>query len=171
MLRLTDQADFGLLYDSCERRLEKDEWQKCTHGVLTRDMYAAYCVAKKWPSIGFELNGKPIGGMLFDGKCVHLEVLPEYHGRWGLLWPSAIKWMFAQKDPMLIQIERANEKVHRFMRRNNWPVVEADEKSLTYEVSSRTLPDFLKPDRPVKNRKRSDVIADSARDAAEPANL
>jgi len=140
-LRLTDQADLGFIFETVQRRISEDEWKKTTaEGAVTKDVFIAYCISQKYPSIGFEYDGKPIGGMLFDGSAVHIEVLPEYHGRWGLLWRSAMKWFFALKDPIFVAVDRDNEKCHQFMARNNWPCVKEDEKTMTYEMSSRASP-------------------------------
>jgi hypothetical protein len=147
-LTLTAQADIGFLYDALQRRLAPDEWRKLTGGgVMTRELFIAHCRTHNMPSVGFELDGKVIGGMLFDGSAAHIEVLPEYHGRWGALWRPALKWMFAQKDPMQVDIEVGNHKCHRFMAHNNWPRVKQNDQYITYEMSSSTLPAFLRPDK------------------------
>jgi hypothetical protein len=167
-LNLTEQADFGVLYDAVSRRLQPEEWQRITQGVMTRDMFIAHCMSQKLPSVGFELDGKPIGGMIFDGKATHLEVLPEYHGRWGLLWPSVLKWMFSLKDPMLVDIDRDNEKCHRFMARNNWRRVKEDEKFVTYEMSSSATPLYAKEARVLKRMRRETANQDQRQDADAP---
>lgn len=143
-LRLTDQADFGLIFDAVSRRLNEDQWRKIAAGVLTKEMFIAHCIAQKYPSLGFECDGKPIGGVLFDGNEAHLEVLPEYHGRWGILWRSAIKWIFSMKDPIVVRIPAYNEKCHRFMARNNWPRIEEDDEFVTYLMSSGAEPHYRK---------------------------
>jgi hypothetical protein len=140
-LRLTDQADFGVIFDAVSWRLKEEQWRKVTAGgVVTKEIFVAFCIAQKYPSLGFECDGKPIGGIMFDGNAAHIEVLPEYHGRWGILWRSAIKWVFALKDPILVQVPIENQKCHRFMARNNWPRVNEDEKFVTYQMSSRAEP-------------------------------
>jgi hypothetical protein len=151
-LRLTDQADFGVIFDAVNRRLEKAEWEKITSRGVTREIFIAHCIAQKYPSLGFVCDGKSIGGILFDGNAAHLEVLPEYHGRWGLLWRSVVNWIFSLKDPILVEINLDNEKCHRFMARNNWPRVKEDGECVTYEMSSRALPHFLKRAKAIKNQ-------------------
>jgi hypothetical protein len=167
-LNLTEPADFGVLYDAVRGRLQDDEWQKATRGVVTREVFIAHCIAHNVPSVGFELDGKPIGGIIFDGNAAHIEVLPEYHGRWGLLWPSALKWVFSLKDPMLVAIDRDNEKCHRFMARNNWPRVKEDEKFVTYEMSSTAAPLYAKKARAIKRMRRDTVNQEQGQDADAP---
>jgi hypothetical protein len=151
-LQLADQADFGVIFDAVNRRLEKDGWEKVTSGVVTREIFVAHCIAQKYPSLGFECDGKSIDGILFDGNAAHIEVLPEYHGRWGLLWRSAINWIFSLKDFILVEVNLDNEKCDRFMDRNNWPRVKEDGEFVTYEMSSRALPHYLKRAKAIKNK-------------------
>lgn len=143
-LRLTDRADLGVIYDATCRRHQPNEWEKMTAGVVTRDVFIAHCIAKNFPTLGFECDGKPIGGLIFDGNAAHLEVLPEYHGRWGLLWKRALEWIFSHKDPILVKIDIGNEKCVRFMDRNNWPRVAVDAEFITYEMSSAAEPHYLR---------------------------
>lgn len=143
-LRLTDRADFGVIFDAMRQRHQNDAWEKVTAKLVTREIFVAHCIAQNFPSLGFECNGKAIGGIIFDGKVAHIEVLSEYHGRWGLLWKQAREWVFSLKDPILVDIEVDNEKCHRFMARNNWPRVKVTDKFVTYEMSSVAKPHYLK---------------------------
>jgi hypothetical protein len=167
-LKLTEQADFGALYDAVQRRLQPDEWQEATRGVVTREVFIAHCIEQKVPSVGFELDGKPIGGVMFCGNAAHIEVLPEYHGRWGLLWPSVIKWVFSLKDPILVDIDRGNEKCHRFMARNNWRRLKEDDKTVTYEMSSGAAPHYAKEARAVGRVRRGTANHQQEQDADAP---
>lgn len=142
IMRLTSQADLSFLYDVVKMRLSgSGKWEEVTRGhSQSREIFLQHCAKNNLPSIGFECNGKPIGGMVYDGVEVHIEVLPKYHSRWAVLWPSAMKWLFSIKDPMLVSVERSNEKCHQFILRNNWHVVKETDKVLTYEISSRSNP-------------------------------
>jgi hypothetical protein len=136
---LTSEADFGLLYDIARLDYDADEWRRRMFG-LSRDEFAALCRAHKLPSIGYAYRGRPIGGMVFEGTSAHMAVLPEFHGKWGTLWKPTLAWLFALKDPIRVAIDRGNAKCLRFMDRNNWPRVGADERSVTFEMSSGAWP-------------------------------
>lgn len=140
-LQLIEPGDLGAIYDAVRSRLP-EEWEKPPCNAVTREMFIAHCNNQKYSSLGFSFAGKPIGGMLFDGSVVHIEVLPEYHGRWGMLWPHALAWVFRQKDSFLIAIDADNEKCLRFLDRNHFPRVAADDKSVTFEVSSNIQSQF-----------------------------
>lgn len=114
--------------------------------------------------------------MLFDGEVVHLEVLPEHHGRWGFRWKDALAWALSMKDPFQVGIHATNEKCLRFMDRNNWPRIAADDKFITYEVSSKAPPHHVgrrgrkraagwsvKPHRGLTSRRRAPLQAPSPR--------
>jgi hypothetical protein len=158
-LRLTEQADFGVIFEAVQRRLEEEQWRKVTAGVVTKEIFIAHCIAQKYPSLGFECDGRPIGGIIFDGSAAHIEVLPEYHGRWGLLWPSAIKWVFSLKDPILVQVPLENEKCHRFMARNNWPRIKEDDRFVTYRMSANAESHFKR--QPQLSNKPAAAMQDS----------
>lgn len=140
-LRLTKQADFGVIFDALAKRYPADKWKEATLGFPAdeaRETFISFC--ERCPSVGFEYDGKPIGGMMFDGNEAHLEVLPEYHGRWGALWRPTLAWLFAIQDPIFVRVEIDNEKCHHFMARNNWRRMKADEKFITYEMTSKAEP-------------------------------
>ena len=136
-LKLTDQLDAGLIFDTLAKRYPPEKWQAVLQGqdhAQARCAFIDYC--RNYPSVGFEYDGRPIGGMMFDGREAHLEVLPEYHGRWALLWPRTLAWLFAIQDPILVRIEIDNEKCLRFMDRNNWRRVSVDDEYVTYQMTS-----------------------------------
>lgn len=137
---LTDSADTNVIHDSLRARYSDAEWLEVSNGGVAREAFIAYCASRNYPTLGFLHDGKPIGGMLFDGEVVHLEVLPEHHGRWGFLWKDALAWALSMKDPFQVGIHATNEKCLRFMDRNNWPRIAADDKFITYEVSSKAPP-------------------------------
>jgi hypothetical protein len=152
-LRLTDQADVGVMFDAFCSRVGKEEWNEATvGGTVTRELFIAYCIAQKFPTLGFECDGRPIGGILFDGNEAHIEVLPDYHCRWGVLWRSAIRWVFSLQDPIMVRVHQDNEKCHQFMARNNWPRIKEDERFVTYEMSSRAQPRYFTPHRALPNQ-------------------
>lgn len=140
-LRLTEKADLGVIFDAARQRYTDDAWNRVSGGGrTTKEVFIAHCIAHNMPTLGFECDGKPIGGLVFDGHEAHLEVLPEYHGRWGLLWKPALAWIFSHKDPILVDIDADNEKCLRFMDRNNFPRVKTTEQHVTYRMSSDAPP-------------------------------
>ena len=77
MLRLTERADLGVMYDAEAARLRQAADTGCLQ-VVTRDTFLRFY--EGCPSVGFESDGVPIGGILFDGEQAHIAVLPS-HGR------------------------------------------------------------------------------------------
>lgn len=148
-LQLTDHADLGYLYDlTCDT----DEGKKAmAGGHVTKQMFVDYCIEKKYPSIGLECDGQPIGGVIFDGNAAHIEIASEFHGRWAILLPKVLEWVFSHKDPIDVGIYRTNEKALRFMEKNKWPVIKEDETFITYHMSSDTSRLYKRAIRAKKN--------------------
>lgn len=136
-MKIVKPADFGMIFDATQRGHSAEEWQAMTKGVVTREVFIASCIAKGYPSIGFECDGVPIGGVIFDGEAAHIEVLPEYRSRWAFLLDEARAWVFSLKDPIVVRIDAGNEKCLRFMDRNGWRRLSEDATHVTYEMSSR----------------------------------
>ena len=136
---LTEKADLGVIYDADRSRYSAEEWKKFP-SIATREFFITFCRTKEYPTLGFSYDEKPIGGIIFDGQTVHLAVLPEHYGKWGVLWIKALRWILAQKDPIEIKIEAGNEKMHRFMERNNCLKIQEEANFVTYLGSSKTTP-------------------------------
>lgn len=147
--QLTEKADLGVLFDLTRMEHSAEEWERITQGRVTRETFIRYCFDQGYDSIGFSFNGKPIGGLIFDGQTVHITVAPEHHGRWGVLWKRTLRWIFSHKDPIEVNIPAHNAKAVRFLERNNWARIREDEKFVTFHPSSKTLPLFLKSDKTV----------------------
>ena len=146
--RLTEKADLGLLYDAARIRYGDEQWKKQSYGAVTREEFIRYCIEKELPTLGFSCDGKPIGGLIFDGTAAHLEVLPEHHGRWGFLWEKALEWIFSNKDPIEVQIYAWDERMLRFMDRNNFQRIRADKDFVTYRMSSQDVPHYRRRRKP-----------------------
>lgn len=142
--QLTDKADLGVCYDITLMQHSAEEWQQLTQGRLTRESFVRYCIEQGFDSLGFSYDGKPIGGLVFDGQAAHISVLPEHHGRWGFLWKKGLAWIFSHKDPIEIKVFANNQKALRFMDRNNWPRIHEDENFVTYLMSSQAVSRHLK---------------------------
>jgi GNAT superfamily N-acetyltransferase len=136
-LKLTRPADFGVLFDTARLSYSDEGWKRASHGIVTREVFIATCKRMGFPSIGFECNGVPIGGMMFDGTATHIGVLPQYQGRWAFLWEEACEWMFALKDPFIVRVEIDNKKCQRFVERNGWKPIAIDNSHVAYEISSK----------------------------------
>lgn len=132
-MRLTDKADLGVFYEADAGRWDPEHLRQLG---ITKEMFIDFYAG--CPSVGFEIDGKPVGGIIFDGVQAHIAVLPEYYGRWALLFKPALEWLFTLKEPIYIDIETENERCLRFMDRNQWPRVRADDKTVTFEVTRNT---------------------------------
>lgn len=114
MLKLTERADLGVLYDADALRPGSGRYA----GAVTRERFAAFYA--QCPSIGFEADGRPIGGILFDGEEAHIAVLPSHHGRWALLLKPALEWLFALRADITVAVEHDNDRCLRFLDRHGW---------------------------------------------------
>lgn len=131
MLRLTDTADLGVLYDA-EAARYAEAGGHCLE-VVTREVFVGFY--EGCPSIGFEADGRPIGGILFDGEQAHIAVLPSHHGRWALLLKPALDWLFSLRDEILVEVERDNTRCLRFLDRHGWPRVAEAGDDVVYRLS------------------------------------
>ncbi|MGH8782535.1 GNAT family N-acetyltransferase [Paraburkholderia sp.] len=136
-LSLAAHADLDVYYEAEMARYktlgEHGQWMMHT---VTRKRFIDFFGA--CPSIGFEYDGKPIGGMIFDGEEAHVAVLPEYHGRWALLWESALDWVFSLKQEIDVKVEAFNPTCIAFMERNGWPAIDRDGDFIVFRMTPRT---------------------------------
>lgn len=131
-MRLLDCADFSVIY-SIERNTDKELFANFD---LTEEEYVR--LASKNPSIGFEIDGKNVGGMFIRSQKIHLSVMPEYHGQWGWLFTPAFKWAFSISDPLYAYVSRDNDKVLRFIRRHDWKKVNEIDSTIIFELTDLT---------------------------------
>jgi hypothetical protein len=143
-LRLTPQADFGVMYDAEQLRYEPADFAALN---ITREGAIAYYAA--FPSLGYEIDGVIAGGAVFDGKEIHLAVLPQYYGRWTWLLKPTLEWLFALCDPVPVRIEQSNIRCLRFMDAGKWPRIGEDERFVTYLLSRETNRIFNRRGNPV----------------------
>ncbi|MFS2008019.1 GNAT family N-acetyltransferase [Duganella sp. CT11-25] len=128
-LRLTDQADLGLMYD-----IERQRYDSALIAAVTREHAVAHYSG--CPSVGYEIDGVAAGGAVFDGHELHLAVLPQFHGRWAWLLKPTLDWLFALRDPVPVRIERDNPRCIRFMDCGGWQRIAEDQQYITYLLSS-----------------------------------
>ena len=112
---LEPEADLAVMYaaDTARYPAGSAVLQKITPEAFRR--FYAGC-----PSRGFAFDGRPIGGMVFDGQEAHLAVLAEHHGRWARLLAPSLEWLFSLKTELCIEIEADNRITLAFMERNGW---------------------------------------------------
>jgi GNAT superfamily N-acetyltransferase len=115
-LRLTARVDLDVYYDADSARHDSR-----VLGLVTRDAFRAFFA--HCPSVGFEYDGAPIGGVIFDGEAPHIAVLPEWQGRWGPLLRPMLRWLFGLKPEMIISVDDDNPQVKRFVEHCGWPAV------------------------------------------------
>jgi hypothetical protein len=103
--------------------------------VVTREAFLRFYADS--PSVGFESNGAPIGGILFDGEQAHIAVLPSHHGRWALLLKPALEWLFTLRPEILVEVERDNARCLRFLDRHGWPRVGETADDFVYRLTAQ----------------------------------
>ena len=127
-------ADLGVFYEADMLRYA------CTARspilkVVSKDVFIAFY--KDCASLGFQFNGQPIGGVLFDGQHAHIAVLPEHYGRWAFLLKPACAWLFALKSEVLVEVELENKTCIRFMERNRWQRLQVVEDKVVYRMTEQ----------------------------------
>ncbi|MBN3857564.1 GNAT family N-acetyltransferase [Paraburkholderia sp. Ac-20340] len=118
-LRLAARADLDVYFDADSRRYGFVPGS----GRAIAARAAFFARYRDCPSIGFECDGRAIGGILFDGETAHIAVLPQYHGHWARLLAPALDWLFALQPVIFAEVEADNAVCLGFMRRNGWPAV------------------------------------------------
>lgn len=128
MLTLTDRADLGVFYDADAHRYGARGYAD----TVTRERFAHFYA--DCPSIGFEDDGRPIGGILFDGEEAHIAVLPSHHGRWALLLKPALQWLFTLRQDITVAVEQDNARCLRFLDRHGWQRVGERDGDVLYRL-------------------------------------
>jgi hypothetical protein len=132
MLRITPQADLGVFFDADnDRYLQRHPGRAAP--LLEKEAFISHYAG--CPSIGFECDGQPIGGVIFDGQQAHIAVLPDYHGRWGLLLKPACDWLFGLRREVFVRVESDNVKSRRMMDRCGWQRVGTEGEDLIYRMA------------------------------------
>lgn len=149
-LRLTDRADLAVFYEADAQQYPPGAAET---EVVSKDAFMAFYAG--CPSVGFEMDGKPIGGLLFDGSSAHIAVLRDYHGRWALLLKPALAWLFSIQPEVIVHVDIGNETCQRFLLRHHWErlYVDKEDGSVAFRVtpqggSRKTAYPFGRQDRP-----------------------
>lgn len=132
-LRLTGQADLAVFYEADAQQYPAGSPET---EVVSKEAFIEFYAG--CPSVGFELDGQPIGGLLFDGTSAHIAVLSAYHGRWALLLKPALAWLFSLQPEVIVHVDRRNETCQRFLLRHRWERLHVDEEDGT--VAFRLTP-------------------------------
>jgi len=127
-LTLAPRVDLAVYYRA-ERDFVARSLPQCLDFYTWEAMQARYADCS---SIGFELDGRPIGGILLDGDQAHIAVLPEAHGRWALLLKPALACLFSQRSAVLGCVHPLNHRCIAFMEHHGWRRLYADEHSVRY---------------------------------------
>jgi hypothetical protein len=131
MLKMTCRADLAVFYEADAVRYRNNPHSRATQ-VITQEVFCAFYA--DCPSIGFEMDGVPIGGVVFDGEQAHIAVLPQYHGRWALLLKPALEWLFSLKREVVVEVERDNARCLRFMERSGWQHLRTTDDAVFYRI-------------------------------------
>jgi len=137
--RLTEAIDLDVTYDIEISRYGAAYFER--HGI-TRAAFKTKLLSL--PSIGYEADGHPIGGMIFDGNQPHMAVHPQHHGKWGVLWKPSLEWVFSFKDPIRALVEADNTLCVQFMERNGWPRIDESKEFIVFEWTAKNHPLFRK---------------------------
>lgn len=130
-LQLSDKADLSIYYDADKMQFDVD-WAAPT-GVTKEVFVAAF---SDHPSRGFEKDGVQFGGVIFDGKEVHVAVLPAYYGRWALLMKPALSWLFSLQKIIYVRVNVRNKRFLRFAQHCKWPSLNDGDEYVIYTVSN-----------------------------------
>lgn len=131
-MKITDTPDLSVMYQA-EKESDKELFTQIS---LTQEEYVR--LISKYPAIGFEIDGKCIGGIVVRHNKIHLSVLPEYHGKWGWLFTPAFKWAFSLSDPLYAIVSRDNDKVLRFIRRHDWELIDEQGSTMIFKLTETT---------------------------------
>lgn len=129
-LKLTGQADLAVFYEADAQQYAAGS---AATQVVSKDVFMAFYAG--CASVGFEMDGKPIGGLLFDGSSAHIAVLPAYHGRWALLLKPALAWLFSLQQVVVVQVEADNHRCRRFLERHRWERLGEEDGSVAYRLT------------------------------------
>lgn len=141
-LRMTDKVDLKVFYDA-DMRLYNPAWM-AAHGVTEEAFIARY---RDCPSVGFEQDGIPFGGVILDGNDAHIAVLPEFQGKWGTLLRPALEWLFSQRSEVRGKVHRLNRHALRFNRRLGGKLVGSDDHFYYFSLTPAGMASVLRRSR------------------------
>lgn len=134
-LWLVDSADLTVYFDADTRRYTKDWFEK---NGLTLEIFKARF--HQSPSLGFVCDGQQFGGIIIDKGELHLAILPEFQGRWSILIPEILDWIFFHHDPIFCRAEHDNDLCLQFAKRMGWKLVDKDEHYYFFAGKAEWIP-------------------------------
>ncbi|MBN9408959.1 MAG: GNAT family N-acetyltransferase [Burkholderiales bacterium] len=84
------------------------------------------------PSIGFEMDGQAIGGLILEGHEAFIAVLPHARGQWAFLFKPALHWLFGLRAAVLAHVAVDNHRSIALMERHGWRRLRADASTISY---------------------------------------
>lgn len=128
-LRLTERVDLDCYYD-----LDIERADDGVRRTITRDVFRAFYAHAA--SVGFECDGRPIGGVIFDGTSAHIAVHPDFFGLWGRLLQPMLTWLFGLRSEIVVQLESSNYKAIAFLERCGWNRIRECEAEVYFLITS-----------------------------------
>lgn len=86
--------------------------------LLAQDRKRFEAMVDECPSIGFEVDGRCIGGAFIRYDRLHISVHPDYHSRWRRFYPALVDWTFSVCDPVYGVVHQDNTAGRRFAARS-----------------------------------------------------
>lgn len=155
-LCLADSADLAVYFDADTRRYSQDWFEK--NGLTLERFVTRF---HQSPSLGFVFDGRQFGGLIIDNGELHLAILPEFQGRWSLLIPDILDWIFSHHDPIFCRAEHDNELCLQFARRMGWKLVDKDEHYYFFAGKAEWIPANLQRRCRKNQRDKQRTISDS----------
>jgi hypothetical protein len=91
------------------------------------------------PSVGYQHDGKDIGGAVLIGNKLHLAVTKQHKGLWAFLLKPTLSWAFSHYNPLIVCISSNNYSAIRLLDATSFRFVESKDGMNTYEISPKEL--------------------------------
>lgn len=148
---VSKHLDLEVLY-----RAELPCWPEEVQKRMNKDEYIARF--SKLPSIGFEVDGRCVGGVVMEGEFIHISLLPEYHSRFAFAYHEALEWVFTQADPVYAHVWAGNKKCLSFCEHSGWERVD----TIFNEIHLyRSTPDLVQRLRNRSRHRKTRLAAES----------
>ena len=128
---IVDEADHEVMYQA-----EQASYTPEVREIWSREYFIQQ--RSNLPSIGMAIDGVCIGGAYMDDGFIHISMLPEYHGKWSLVYAEVLAWAFSHADPIYASILENNKTCLRFSERSGWEMVGRYDEVVYYR-STRCL--------------------------------
>lgn len=129
---ITDYIDHNVMYEA-----EQVSYTPEIRAIWTREHYVSR--RRGLPAIGFEVDGKPIGGVYMDHGFIHISLLPEFHGKWAFAYMRGLEWALSHADPIYASIAASNKKCIRYVQQSGWEPVGQYSDVVFYRSNKKLL--------------------------------